>query len=175
MAYTRTYPLAVASYRPGSNPVLKGRCTVTATTSDVDVNETSSAAAAAGWILSIVDGPDTSLFASYMINAVVGNTFTLDDLAGNAWTAPSGSSGLYSYYLFDPATPNGNDNLPEAFVLSADDDIEVILTSGQYVLYPAGTFVTGAIYQIAISEVIAVNGAAGYLLGTVNSNGTAYR
>jgi hypothetical protein len=175
MAYTRTYPLAATSYSPGINPVLKGKCTVTATSADVDVSDASAAAASAGWILSIIDGPDLTLLASYTINNIVGSTFTLDDILGGAWSAPAGSSGIYSYYLFDPATPNGNDLLPEAFVLTADDDIEVILTSGQYVLYPAGTFVTGAIYQIAIMEVIAVNGATGYLLGAVNSNGSAYR
>jgi hypothetical protein len=175
MAYTRTYPLAVTSYNPGNNPVLKGNFTVTAGSSDVDVSGANAAAAQPGWIVSIVGGPDTAIWASYTINAIAGNTFTLDDLLGNPWVAPPGSSGTYSYYLFDPAVPNGNDLLPEAFVLTVDDDIDVILTSGQYVSYPLGTFIVGAIYQIGILEVIAINGAAGYLLGTVNSNGTAYR
>lgn len=177
MAYTRTYPLAVTSYQPGNNPVLKGKCTVTVGSADVDVSNANAAAASAGWILSIVEGPDSTILASYTINAVVGtNTFTLDDLQGIAPFNPP-SSGLFSYYLFNPAVPNDNDLLPEAFVLTVDDDIEVILTSGQYVLYPIGTFVTGAIYQLAIMEVISlgVTPAEGFLLGAVNSNGTAYR
>jgi len=175
MAYTRTYPLAVTSYNPGNNPVLKGNFTVTVGSGDVNVSDANAAVAQAGWIVSIVGGPNSAILASYTINAIVGTTFTLDDLFGSAWIAPAGTDGTYSYYLFDPAVPNGNDSLPEAFVLTVDDDIEVILTSGQYVLYPAGSFIVGAIYQIGISEVIAINGATGYLLGTVNSNGTAYR
>jgi hypothetical protein len=175
MAYTRTYPLAVTSYNPGNNPVLKGNFTVTVGSADVDISTANAAVAQTGWIVSIVGGPDSAILASYTINAIVGTTVTLDDLFGLPWVNPVTSDGMYSYYLFDPAVPNGNDLLPEAFVLTADDDIEVILTSGQYVLYPAGSFIVGAIYQIGISEVIAINGATGYLLGTVNSNGSAYR
>lgn len=174
MAYTRTYPLAVTSYHPGNNPVLKGKCTVATGSADVDVSDANAAAASVGWILSIVDGPDSTILASYTINSIAGNTFTLDDLQGIAPFNPP-SSGLFSYYLFNPAVPNGNDLLPEAFVLTVDDDIDVILTSGQYVSYPIGTFVPGAIYQLAIMEVISLGAAQGFLLGAVNSNGTAYR
>lgn len=175
MAYTRTYPLAVASYHPGANPVLKGKCTVTTGLADVGVSDANAAAAQPGWVLSIIDGPDLTLVASYEILVVAGTTFTLDTLISTGWNAPPSSSGIYSYLLFDPATPNGNDLLPEAFVLSVDDAIDAILTSGQYVQYPAGTFIPGAIYQIAIAEVLTIGSAVGYLLGASNSNGTAYR
>lgn len=175
MAYTRTYPLAVTSYHPGANPVLKGKCTVTAASADVGVSNANATAAQPGWVLSIIDGPDLTLVASYEIIAVAGTTFTLDTLISTSWAAPTLSSGIYSYLLFDPATPNGNDLLPEAFVLSVDDAIGAILTSGQYVQYPAGIFIPGAIYQIAIAEFISIGAAQGFLLGAVNSNGTAYR
>lgn len=183
MPYTRAFKLDVGNFKPGNNPVYTGKCYVDTAIAGDEVFGISTAnlAAAAGYsepILVIYMGDagnaNLTIIGNYIISAVNPTSFTLTDLAGGAVMLVDGT---YNYRLFDGAYPNSNDLPCEAFVLASDNTIEVILTSGQHVVYPAGTFVVGGIYQIAIAEILSVGvlpPATGYLLGTYGINGTAF-
>ena len=183
--FSRVYPLAVGSYKPGDNPAIKGRCKVTAASADIEIGDPAFSAAASGWIVTIysTQGTDTSVIGSYSINSVNAGppqTFTLDEVDGSPWVAPAGSSGYYEYILFEPTHPSSNDYVPDAIMFNtlpgvgAGSELEVILKSGQYASLPGDIFVVGAIYTIAIAEIIADGGATGFLLGRDGANGLSY-
>jgi hypothetical protein len=175
--YTRVYPIDDRSYSPGANPSLKGRCTVTAASSDILVSDAIYAAAGTGWVVTIYDGQDSNVIGSYSVNALVApNSLTLDELDGTAWSAPVGSSGSYDFILFDPAAPTTNDFAPEAIIFDTlpGTGMEVILNSGQYAILDPAVFVINAIYSIGIVKIIDRDGATGYLLGRDGQNGRSY-
>lgn len=179
MIYTRIYPMAARSY---AQQTVKGRCTVTASSSDISVSDAAYAAALAGYVVTIYQGDTSDIFASYQVDALVApNSLTLKTITGAAWTAPAGSSGQYDFLLFDPDAPSANDFTPAALVFStvpgsvgSGDEMEVILASGQYAVLPGDIFVAGAIYAISIKEILNTGTARGYLLGNDGLNGRSF-
>jgi len=176
--YTRVYPIDDKSYNPSDNPSIKGRCQVTSSSGDILVGPAPYAAASAGWVVTIYEGQaNPAVIGSYAIGGVSGgDTFTLTELDGTPWVAPASSDGAYDFIVFDPSAPTGNDTIPEAVMFDTlpATGMEVILSSGQYLILDPAVFVVNAVYSISIMKVLNRDGASGYLLGRDGVNGRSF-
>lgn len=184
MPYTRSFPISINNFRPGDNPVYTGKCFVDVAIAANEVRGISTANLVAA-------GTYTDpMFVIYMGNtsnndlSSIGNykIVTIDPVLGvfELQTflvgVPTLLDGTYNYRLFDGAFPNSNDLPCEAIVFSTVPvtNVEVYLTSGQYVEIDPAAFIDGAIYTISVSEIVSDGGGAGVLLGAYGVNGNAF-
>ena len=170
MAYTRLYPMAVGSYLPSANPLLKQANTVIVTDGSGVITGVSAALVAlvtvpADWYCTISNGLNGAICKTYRISGTAATSLTLDNMDGTAWTAPVGSTASnYSIELFKNTAPSENDAIPSAFCCTTAGNLEVITADGQYYLIPSGSMVVGAIYSITVARIVALGGTAGHLL-----------
>lgn len=185
MPYTRSFPITINNFRPGNNPVYTGKCFVDANAygaNKVFGISTSNMAAAGTYTdpmfviyMGNTSNNDLSSIGNYKIasyNPMLGVFELLDFLSGT----PTLLDGTYNYRLFDGAFPNSNDLPCEAIVFSTVPftDVEVYLTSGQYVEIDPAAFIDSAIYTISVSRIVSDGGGAGVLLGAYGVNGNAF-
>jgi len=170
MTYTKLYPMAVGSYNPIDNPLRVQSTGVTVTAASGTITTVSASLAslvtvAADWYCNITGGPNNSILKTYRITAAGATSLTLKNMDGTAWTAPAGSTGTtYSIALFKNTAPTNQEAIPSAFCVTAAGNLEVITADGQYYTIPSGSMVVGAIYSISVAKIVALGGAAGFLL-----------
>ncbi len=177
MAYTRIYPLAARSYSPAANPLIKQiKLTLTDGGNTITgVNTSITGVAAVGWYAAIISGKNSNVFGTYRISVIGAGTLTITKMDGTAVVWPVGTTASdYVITAFSNLLPSELDGAPEAFCLSVvgAGPLKIITAAGQYYEMPAGSMVAGAIYSIAIREVVNVGGCSGYLLGSTGIMGS---
>lgn len=184
MLYTRLYPiLNTTSYRPSDNPIRKqinvtvtdGSGYITGVRADYvttiidDVSK---------WYVNITSGTNNNLVGSYRVNDGGADELLLMDMAlGSAllFNPPAGSTGSdYTIEFYENYRPTEKDGFAEAFVLNTipSSQFKIITRAGQYMEIEETSLVAGAVYSIAIAEILDNNGAEGFLLGAEGINGS---
>jgi len=182
MLYTRLYPiLNTTSYRPSDNPILKqinvtvtdGSDRITGVRADYVALVTDDTSK---WYVNIKSGTNNNLVGSYRVGDAYGDTIILKDMGSESpLNPPAGSTGSdYTIEIYENYRPTELDGFAEAFVLNTvpSAKFKIITRAGQYMEINQTTLVAGAVYSIAIAEILDNNGAEGFLLGAEGINGS---
>lgn len=179
MAYTRTYPIANGrSYRPGNNPLLSQKATLTSG-SNIITNVLSDYIAkmttgwvATDWFVTIKSPAAAAEVGSYRVTATGANSITIQNMDGTAFTAST--TGEYTIVIFNKNIPSAWDRFPEAILVTTagTGNFTGLTTDGQYFEIAPASFVASAIYNINVADIISTGGLTGYLLGISGINGS---
>jgi hypothetical protein len=180
MAYSRTYPIADnRSYRPGSNPLLAQKATVTTGSTAITnirtdyITEIGTAPwVASDWFVTIKSSPGSLDVGSYRIAGTGANSITVTNMDGSGWTASA--TGDCNIVIFNKNVPSAWDRTPEAILVTTagTGPFTGITSDGQYFEIQPSSFVASAIYSINVREIISTGGLTGYLLGIAGMNGS---